>query len=325
MVTVVNKTIGTGGDFTTFAAWESATDIDISTATGTDEQHNGRLLETLDEGALFAGATTDEFAFRRLTFDSARYDPVADTGVGLDSSVAFTLANLSEGNVHITGILLRNTDTANANCIGGTGVGSVIEECTAKRIGGSASNGEAVSTTFGAVTDFTIRNCVIIGDGLGSTVQGMGLFSTDPQVDNCAIYNFSGIGLDLSGSVTYIARLEITNVISMGNGGNDFDAAGNGSDFTFCLSEDTSASGFSDSFSSQTLGDIFTDAANDDLTLVGTGNATDNGKDQSARFTIDLDGTTRTGDWDMGAYDKVVSAGGAVQDPIGMGIIPFAR
>ncbi len=317
MPTIVTTTIGSGGDHATAVLWEGATDNDLVAA---DEIQRGALLERHSSAKLtIAGATTSPTQHRDLTPDSSigRYDPVGDTGAGITGAVQFTQIQVDESNMHFTSILLENTHDATSS---GTntlqtnpGAGMIVDECTIKRnlAGGSTGTGVCVELDDSgtATPGYVLRNCAIFGDPNSSNITGIQAEGDDTIIQNVSIYNCPARGYRIGFATVPAAPFEVTNLIIMGSGITDFDLR-SASDtlFTFCLSEDASAAGFADSFGNQTIADIFNDADADDLTLVRSGNAADNGLDLSSDFTTDLNGTTRTVPWDMGCYDSVGGA-----------------
>lgn len=60
----------------------------------------------------------------------------------------------------------------------------------------------------------------------------------------------------------------------------------------------------------------FVDFTNDDYSPESGGKLEDNGTDLSGTFTDDITGTTRSGTWDIGAYERV-AAGGVTPSPFG--------
>lgn len=308
MPDIITNTIGTGGDHTTFDSWEAATDNDLVTD---DELHVGELLEllTLPANRILSGATTDATRYRELTYASGgRYDPIADSGNGLTRAATGNMLALGEDFTRLTGILLANTyngnaialrvDTSSSDCL--------IDGCTIKIIGDSTSSGYGIEMGFNGATVATIRNCVILSDGVGTDIDGLRGGATDGLYQNISIYNIQARGVHCDW-ITYTTRNQFINVIVMASGTADFGRAGcPASDFTYCISDDTTASTFANSFDSETVADIYNDAGSDDLRPAG-GNETDNGSDLSGSFTTDLDGATRSGDWEMGAYTEISS------------------
>jgi hypothetical protein len=125
------------------------------------------------------------------------------------------------------------------------------------------------------------------------------------QVQNCTLVgNGRGIKRE-SGSYT-----RLTNVLASGNTNSQFDV--NGGSWGTCsnnASSDGTAPG-TNSRTNQTF--TFVDAANKDYHLAaGDAGAKDYGTSLSGSFTIDIDGETRSGTWDIGA-DEYVAAAAAV-------------
>lgn len=305
MPTIVEETIGTGEDYADLPAWEVATDNDHVAA---DEIRRGQIEEVdLNQNLVPAGSTTDATRYREITFGPVlgRYDPIADTGSGIDTTNDGVALQINEDNFHVTGIEVRNSNGPGGFCVRTFNAGMIVDGCTLRRVPGTGGGGAGLRTDTGG-TGSTVRNTAFISDGIGLTsLDGINIFATDTIIENCSFYNHTGEGI-VGDTVSTAARFQVINCVVMLSGSTDFvpNTAAD-SDFTFCLSEDSSASPFADSFDTETIADIFTDAGNDDLTLVGSGNAADNGSDLSGRFTNDLDNATRSVPWDMGCYDFV--------------------
>jgi hypothetical protein len=309
VVTVVNKTIGSGGDYSTLSAWEAATDVDISVATGSDEQHNGKLLAILTVAQTIAGATTDAVAYRNLTYDDATlstYDPIAGTGAGVDTSAAICITE-NETFFRATGILLRAITSSSTKAVIKTTAykGYTLTDCTLEQHA-SSSGGSCVK---GAAEKF--YGCLFMCRG----TSGHSALRIDSGYDlleivNCTGYSHGTCDVGLGGGTTTANTVIINNAFA-GFGTTDY---GSGTYSLGTLSNnmgsDTTAPGTS-AQDSVTDTDVWTDPANDDFTMKSGGAGIDNGTDGSSYLTTDLAENSHgsNGTWEIGCYDLIVASG----------------
>lgn len=112
---IINKTVGTGGDYATFAALQSALDAAGSI---TDQYHIAVKAETFTEAATF---TDDGWAFGAGGYvwihpETTYYNPNTGAGAKLSRSQSFGVAAdiKKVGNVLIEGIAIENPTTASS-------------------------------------------------------------------------------------------------------------------------------------------------------------------------------------------------------------------
>lgn len=288
---------GASPDFTTSILWENDSDRDLI-ADGDNRTGQLQVMESVSTTLFLEGETADADNHRTLTFggDGVRYDPDADTGAGRTSTEA-TAGCIWQKDAQfceIIGIQIESTVSGAYPLLrsGGTVANAVYDGCTIRNSGG-----------FFCVLQFdemTFRNCTFIQEASANCIS---IQNSAITIDNCVVYSSAGsVGVWIRQDDT--ADTVIRNTISMGWSSTDFLFEGSDTNGTYSnnVSEDTSAPG-SDSHASETIGDILTDADNDDFTLVSTGNAVEGGVDLSGTFTTDQRGIIRATPWDMGPIE----------------------
>lgn len=300
-----------GGDYATIALWEAGTDNDLVTATeGETGQMADELLYNGSGYYTIAGATTDIDYNRTLEPQGDNYDPINDTGPRWTSSTDKDAFFMDESYFTWKGICIKRTYTGSAasGCISVyiTGsIGLVIDSCVFRS---DSTNGEGLDMWNNLPGPVQVLNCIAIGTG-GGTGYGLKMGVLDQLFSNCVAYGFA-YGVFFSYG-TFDTGTKINNIISVNNSVDDYVWNGASSYHDYCCSEDATATG-SNSIINQTIADLFTDAANDDFTLVATGNAVNAGLDKSADFTLDRVGATYNV-WDMGAYSTVQLVESSIQ------------
>jgi hypothetical protein len=159
MATLVEKTIGTGGDYADLAAWKASIPANIVTA---DQLHRGLLLnqEHTTTGFVLSGFTTDSTRYIELTTASGasfmdhankttnpgRYS--ASVGAGIKCTGTTATINVQASYTRISKIQVTNTNTTS----------------TAQ---------PAFYTSGAGVTNITIDNCIFEGYGLNTAIKGI--------------------------------------------------------------------------------------------------------------------------------------------------------
>jgi hypothetical protein len=114
-----------------------------------------------------------------------------------------------------------------------------------------------------------------------------------------------GTGYTMEGA--YNNHYELKNNISYNNG-TDYSGSWKTTS-TNNLSKDATAPALNTYYRNKTLTFTNVTAGSEDFHLISTDtDAIDNGADLSGTFTTDIDGTTRSGTWDIGADEYVSSA-----------------
>ncbi|MFQ5354040.1 MAG: right-handed parallel beta-helix repeat-containing protein, partial [Thermodesulfobacteriota bacterium] len=188
---------------------------------------------------------------------------------------------------------------------------------------------------YAGATDCTISNCILTTDGVTAYGVDIGTSITNTYIYNCLIYDFANQGI-MGYSNAFIYNNTIVNcgtgiskssgqsgttwtcknVLVSGSTGNDFEMLSGTAAVTYCASSDATADdgGGTGNRINQTF--TFVDAVNKDFHLAsGDAGAKDFGADLSADpnipFSVDIDGETRSGAWDIGS-DEYVAAGGVI-------------
>jgi len=306
-----------GGDHTTLASWEAATDNDLVTA-GDIEVARIKDGDTITDASGFtmAGATVDISNYRQIDVAGANYDAAAATGSTWRVTTHGARMFISAENfTRVFGFrafvdTTTPSTTNNRFILDTRGDTHILADVTAERTTASSAN----TSTTGAfkirgVTSQTNNaiayNLVVWGNGATTGFIRGTLHSTNIDIYNISAYNLSGDGIEWSSNGE-----EMKNCIAMDCGAEDIDK-GSGT-LDYCCSSDTTATG-TNSISSQTSTDIWEDPANDDFNLKAGSNAIEEGEDKSGLFTTDILGATRPATWSMGAYEPV--AGGVSVTP----------
>lgn len=254
--------------------------VDLSTDWSTNTSHHIKLWADPDLSG---------------TQGSNRHDGTAGSGF-LYKNTSTTYSIVARvANIIIDGIevqapnsqwgLLYNTDNNFA---------SLVKNCIIHNVGGVATNsGTSI-----------IENCIIYD--FGSSGYSVVRFS---KVRNCSIYAAAGVGA-YSGQII-VRDAECYNVLCFnedsGTGYNDY----YGSTGNYNVSSDTSAPG-ANSLQEQTSEDIdwvSIVADSEDLHIQSDSCAKDVGDDLSSYFTTDIDGDTRSENWDIGADEFEAGSG----------------
>lgn len=312
------SSIGTARDYSTVAAWEAATGLDLVTNGDIEvgEWHDDQDWTTT-QALVILGATTDASNYRVLRAASGdEYDPVANTGLWWTKTENGQGITIGEANFRFgPGIGIERTysgATSGARVlinVNANGDNFLIERCYLEVSNdGTYDNTIVVVRAASGAIGVVYRN-VIVSCKVGTKAApdvGLRFADDDCEMLNCVVYDaaVSGISNNADAGAT---GMVVENCISMSSGTSDF-AFGSGTYATndYNCSDDASATG-ANSITSQTDTDIFEDPTNNDFTLKSGSNAIDDGADLSGQFTDDFDGTTRSGTWDMGAYHAAVA------------------
>jgi hypothetical protein len=259
MPTTVTSTIGTATrDYSTIAAWEDATDVNIVTA---DELHVGECYNDAEfaEAVTIAGATTDATRYRHLTVaagesfadhadkltNALKYDQTK--GVGISSSTfGAQVVYLQENYARVSrvqieaistadrGVRMDNTNNlASGVLVDGTyrQQGFYLSSTTAKCVNCLA----IVRNTAGAVTGFHFQyfnvstwgtfNCTAVRPSdLTGTVGGGFRHSNSGRAavaKNCAAFGFVGGNEGFSNAAWASSDYNATDSATATGGGND--------------------------------------------------------------------------------------------------------
>lgn len=328
----------TGGDGTTNALSGSTAafnDLDVGIATVYANYSNDFAAADvqptihLEGTGAFGGVTestvltTSATCFLEITCTgSARHAGTWDTNKPRVSAAigagAVRLGNM--GHLRLRGLQIENTGTGGLSSVGGlaitangTNIDIRVEECLVRTTGSPASLGTLISVASGTSGTAYVANCIAWREGSVGSI-GISMSGTGPSfrcysctVRDCA----TGINKSVANGVAHAKNVLIDNVSgnAVGNGANwdsiDYCATSN-ADFG------TSVPSPTNSRVSQTF--TYVNGAGFDFHLAAgdagaKGFGTDLSSDPDFPITVDIDGVTRTGTWDIGA-DQVTTGGG---------------
>lgn len=278
--------------------------------------------------------TASATAYRHLRVASGHeYNPVDRTGVYIYHTTAFTvgvpaLVDIREDYFRFEGFaVLGSITTETTACYGirsrnktsgGVPFGIQILRCFVKfsALSTSSSSASFVCLYLGGSTPTSaiVRNCIATAENIATIGGAIGIYNhaNGGTIQNCSVYGMAvttGTGRGFLGDE--VSQV-FTNCIATGSNG----SVGQHSDFfvpssttTYCMSEDTSLLSFgSVGITTGQSGEaVYNYPAYDDLRLKYTSPAADIGTNLSVTFTNDYAGATRTGLWDLGAYNGVVN------------------
>jgi len=297
-----SATYGTGKTYTDLGVWEPATDNDLPSAT------NGEVL-LVDAGnwvddVIMADTICDADYFRVVKPASgAKHSGIPKfdgSCAAFSSSNQYRIFSLRETNSQVQDICGRQTH-ADFNGglfqLRGACQDAAFVGCLAKGDAGAGNTGEALFQSYSRDDSnkaFFINCMGIDADDAGLDVDSGVVYAYNVTIKDSDLGNFS---------VASGGTLVCKNCLSDNAGSNDYGGAGTPT-LTTCGSSDATGSA---GLQSQTYN--FVDADNDDLHLSsdsdGINDGTDLSSDSDYDFNDDIDGDTRTGDWDIG-FDEYV-------------------
>lgn len=327
------KTIGSGKDYSTLQAW-----WDNYASVQTDANQWAECYGGSNLGALNATGTP---SFTNL--DATNHPKIyAASGnrwtstTGLDTSKAYVFAGTPlcvfqhQGYFEIVGMQFKisnDTSTTYSGSLINANHGLILDGCFLENLGGTGVTGYSgvVSLTNDGNPGYIIvRNCYIRGTGnMSAPVVG---YNPDGKMGSCAyakLYNNTIIAdgeyvnaavyIESGGVGGDAGDLIIRNNIAVGvNTGGEtlgcFAMQNNNSEltsFTNNIASDATPQAYSGSSnqSNAVVTDLFTNQGTGDYTLKSTSDAKDAGADLSGLFTTDGLGATRSGTWDIGAFE----------------------
>lgn len=336
-----------GGDYTTWAAWEAAcsadlvSDGDLWRGEGYDEAYD-------EQNITLAGTTTDATHYKEMVPASGEeHDGTAGTGPRI---VGSSLAQADDGIVideqyaRVVGIEVGPLTGSNASggvssgivCLDNSG-GHVVARCIIHGIDISRSN-RGLNQNNGGISGLTFVNNIIYdiqpqGAGNAAGLLTWGNSAETHDVHGNTVYNAANFGFKLdvgSGQTAFVGNYK--NNISMGSGVLDFVYPANGTVNTDAnLSSDASADDNGDGThqTSKTTSNQFVSltGGSEDLHLKSGSDAEGNGVDlgtSPALVNVDIDGFDRDSiavTWDIGAHQFVTSVSQTVTpSPISMAL-----
>jgi len=297
--------------------WEADTDIDLVTATQSE------VLECYDDAASFDdcdfldGATTDSSYFRIIRpasgqgHDGTQNNGVTFAGGGKIGNLFGTVEDYSQTQDLIFNFTYTSStsDYAVYSIWGGTHaavVGCIIHgldsTIAGKRVIGFKASGAGVVGYF--------VNCLVNDTTQHADERNFAVILATGNFYNCSSVD-GGFGF-----VSYSGTMNCINCLSHNSSDLDFFQGGTNT-LNYCASEDATANDWDNGGSGNNqINQTFTFEGAADIHLAaGDSGAKDLGTDLSAtgdyQFDDDIDGTTRSGTWDIG-FDEYVAAGGSI-------------
>jgi hypothetical protein len=260
--------------------------------------------------------TTDATRYINIyTTGSARHDGTAyksgayTLGVGVSSSYAIVF-QIHHNYTVIDGLVINMVNNgANGNCTAlsfyNAGSYSIIKNSIIYLTKGTGYYGKSYVGISDDNKPITVYNCILFG--WNNTVSGetpnygIQISNSGTVVYGTTLYG-NYIGLAGNGQV-------VKNILSQ-NINSDYSGTFSSSS-TNNLSKDETAPAYGTYYINKTLTFTNTTAGSEDFHLVaGDTDAIDKGADLSGTFTTDIDGTTRSGTWDIGADEYVAASSG---------------
>lgn len=298
MPTVSTVTVkSSGGDYTSLAGAEAGEQADLVSA---DVQLDIECYAFDDMTRCdFDGWTTDATRYIRVFTPAAeRHNGAWDTSAyrlraGTDFNRAIAI---SEDYVRLEGIQVEYTGATNTRPaieVFAAGTSDVrIDTCIVQKGGQSGGQG-AIGISTGILT---VRNTVVYG-GLERGISCA--FGATLNADNCTVAGNGTYGFLNAGTMT------LRNCYSGGNTTDDY--SGTITMTTCAHSSATVFTGSTASIPHSTDTFVNVTGGSEDYHLAAGSALIDAGTDLSGTFTTDIDGETRSGDWDIGADEYPAS------------------
>ena len=313
--------------YSTIAAWESSLDDSDLFASG--DYSTGHLMADSDHAEknndINGGRTVGLDKITLTVPAGERHDGTHDTGAKIklpSNSLQAIKCKAQFIPVELSWFEVDVNDKGHygvINCIGNTTNAPVIHHLIVHNSSG-ASGGNASMIGAGAATGLVVHNCAIYNVNANGTRSEAGIAGRNSrpfQAYNCSVLSITQDG---SGTANGIKAIEddadhvVQNTIAVDITDDCFDdylASPSNATLTNNIASDTSNDGHTNSVSSESAGDLFVSIfeGSEDLSLKsGANTAVDAGTDLSSLsyndIDIDLFGQTRSGDWDIGCYQR---------------------
>jgi len=321
-VSTINKT---GEDYNTITLWEDAVDGDLVTATSQPTAHVYNDDGDLNDGLIVVdGSTTNSSYYMKITAPSGeRHNGTFGSGATItytSSLINQTMIVLKDNYIIFEWITIS---------------GMTADDWTTNYFIGIGGSNNNITIRYNLIGNTNLSSTKSIGYciGLGPFEAATNIFIYRNIIANVAANNVSGIFLGATGNTTS-AFVYNNTVYNTDNGtGTDtgitcadesFTCSNNlvndcGTDFTFGASTTHDYNAASDSTADSEANNINTISDADFISssnfhLATGSDAIDVGYDFGSPYNVDIDGTTVTGTWDIGA-DEYVAAGGATYYP----------
>jgi len=315
----VNTANGTSGDGTT-----NETDSSPDSAFKTLQEAEADLPATFTEDItiMCEGATDDTSAVTFTGYDVSTFTltVIGDySGFGWNDS-EYILSTTDGGELQVsTDLILKNIQCINGGTnntrwalqVNTLSAGDFFraENCIFRITGTGGTGSYCVNCSDPAAVDEQIFvNCVFVNDLHDALITG-GAVDGGTVLYNCTLYGNGGNGIRNDSQ-----QALLKNCLSYNNTESDYSGGGAATGSVTNLSEDTTATTYSDSGGVNSATITFEDTANYDFRLVAgdtdaIGAATDLSGDSVFAFNTDAAGNTRSS-WDIGAHE--FQGGGAI-------------
>lgn len=300
---MANKTVtvkSSGGDYTSlngaFAGEDDTGDLVTNTCILTIECY---AMEDTTQADTGTGFTTSASYYINIIVPAAE----RHSGVWSGSKYRFVCgaqydaALLNQANyTRFTGLQLQRTHSgATAGILQTTGTDITVDSCIIYRPD-SAGNGSGLT----GVRNGNIVNTIIYGASITIGIS-IDYRTTALNIYNCTICDATSYGIEVYGSGTVM----VIKNCAIFNTADDIYVGGDTPTIDYCATDDadgTHAVDLNENASDEWT-EAFTDYTTGDFRLVAGGLCCDAGVDLSGTFTVDIAGTTRSGTWDIGAFN----------------------
>jgi hypothetical protein len=311
MPTTTTKTVkSSGGDYTSLSGFEAGEQADLVAG---DKILQAECYNFADSTSVsIDGWTTDATRYIRIYAEPTanRHAGVWSTSKARLSVASFADAiDIAEDYVRLEGLQIEETTDSQYNIhVIGTGTAANtdvrIDSCLIRR-GGKNS----VASVLMESGTTTITNCCVYGNTATSSSGIYGSTNTNnPTVNiyNCVVTACTAYGIRRVATCT----MTVKNTYSGGHTTDAFNgtmtlttcAHDTATSFTGSTANTAYATGSGAKFTSVTAG-------SQDFHITSGSALIDAGTDLSGTFTVDFEGATRTGTWDIGA-DEITGGGG---------------
>lgn len=313
--------------YSTIATWES--DLDNSNLYASGNHAVGHLMADSDHeeknNDINGGGTVGLDKVTLTVPAGERHDGTHDTGAKIklpSNSLQAIKCKAQFIPVELSWFEVDVNDKGHygvVNCIGNTANAPVVHHLIVHNSSG-ASGANAIMIGAGAATGLVVHNCAVYNVSANGTRSEAGIQGKTTkvfEVYNCSVLSITQTGAGSANGVRNItddADHVVQNTISVDATDDCFDDDLSPSNATLTnnIASDTSNDGHTNSVSSESAGDLFESIleGSEDLRLKsGTNSAVAAGVDLSSLsytdIEIDVTGVTRSGDWDIGADQRV--------------------
>lgn len=321
MATLNSKTIGPTGDYTTLAAWFAACPSNLTTADATGYIYQGLVQNTelitsfsitgitgvgpahyieltAAPGASFldnANASTNALRYNAANGAAIRFN--ADYGPALAVTVGYT---------RISKLQIAGTGTTASAGLAASGTPDYVD------INQCIIEGRTAATTASVIGENSkIRNSLIVArHATPTTVLALG-YGVDAY--NCTVVSLAGTatnGIDSSYGTVTLKNVYVGNATNVTAGSSTFNKT------TSFTSVSGPPSGWSAAAFSTATFESITDGSHDFRLKTGSA-LIDSGTTESTYAANDVIGTTRSGTWDVGAWEVSAAAGATIDGNLG--------